>query len=189
MRNYPSTLTSSIIVPSRLVFFMWAVHSLNFFLGIYLGKFAIIPREPIGLIGIAMAPLIHVNHLHLISNTFPVLFLGTTLYYFYDRIANKVFLICYFITGALVWILGRPPSHVGASGLIYGLAFFLIFLGIFRKDIKSLLISLIIITFYWTLFYGIIPSNPVVSWESHLFGGMVGGASAYWFSKKGRIAN
>jgi len=136
MTNYPSTLTSSIIVPSRLVFFMWAVHSLNFFLGIYLGKFAIIPREPIGLIGIVMAPLIHVNHLHLISNTFPVLFLGTTLYYFYDRIANKVFLICYFITGALVWILGRPPSHVGASGLIYGLAFFLIFLGIFRKDIK-----------------------------------------------------
>ena len=168
---------------------MWLSFSVENFYGIDLGFLGIYPRTEMGLIGIITAPLVHGNIIHLVSNTLPFLILGTTLYYFYDRISRNVFLQCYFIPGVLVWLFARSSYHVGASGLIYALASFLIFLGLFRKDTRSILISIIIITFYWTLIYGILPENPKVSWESHVFGGLVGVGSAYLASKKKYVYN
>lgn len=184
------TFLGSIIVPSRLVFLMWLVFWIEQFLSHDLGFLGILPRTKFGLIGILTAPLIHGNIVHLISNTFPLLFLGTTVYFFYDVIARKVFLQCYFFTGLLVWGFARSSSfHIGASGLIYGLAAFLIFFGIFRKDLRSLLISVIILSFYWTLIYGILPNQPGISWESHIFGAAVGAAVAYVQSKRSKVAS
>jgi membrane associated rhomboid family serine protease len=68
--------------------------------------------------------------------------------------------------------------HIGASGLVYGIAFFLISYGIFKKDFKALLISIVVIFFYGSLVYGILPYQPGISWESHLFGAIVGLLSA-----------
>ncbi|MEO0333194.1 MAG: rhomboid family intramembrane serine protease, partial [Bacteroidota bacterium] len=89
-------------------------------------------------------------------------------------VANRVFLQCYFFTGILVWLFARTSIHIGASGLIYGIAFFLIFFGLFQRDFKSLLISIIILIFYGSIFYGVLPTQSYVSWESHLLGGLVG---------------
>ncbi len=180
-------ISSSIIVPSRLVFLMWAVYFLEITFHFSLSRFGLLPRTLSGLVGIFTAPLLHGSVSHLVSNTMPLLILGTVLYMFYDRIASRVFLQCYLLTGALVWLFARPSFHIGASGLIYGLAFFLIFFGLFRKDFKSLLISIITMLFYGYLFYGILPSQPYVSYESHLMGGIVGffnavraGAEKHW---------
>lgn len=167
-------IDKSFIVPSRFIFSMWVVFSLEFFLEVSFGVFGIYPRKFTGLIGIFAAPFLHGSMAHIISNTLPLLFLGTALYFLYDRIAKKVFLQCFFLTGILVWIFGRASYHIGASGLIFGLASFLIFFGLFRRDFKSLLISLIIFAIYNGLFYGILPTQPNVSWESHLFGALVG---------------
>lgn len=179
-----TTFSSSIVVPTRLVFLMWLTFTVEELYGISLSFLGIYPRELTGLIGIFTAPLIHDSLVHLGSNTFPILFLGPALYYFYHNVAREVFLQCYFITNLFVWILGRSSYHIGASGLIYGIASFLIFYGIFKKDMKSLLISLIVLSFYWTLIYGIFPNQPGVSWESHLFGGLVGAASAFLNSRR-----
>ena len=80
-----------------------------------------------------------------------------------------------FIGGALVWFLGRSSYHVGASGLIYGLAAFLIAFGIYKKKFVPLIISVFIaITYGITMLIGILPLFPGVSWEGHLFGAVAG---------------
>ena len=173
------TYSQAIIVPSRIVFFMWLVFFIEQYYSMDLGVWGIYPRKLIGMVGIISAPLLHGGLAHIVSNTFPLLFLGTTLYFFYDRIAARVWFNCWILTGALVWLLGRGAYHIGASGLIYGLASFLIFFGIFRRDIKSLIISIVIFLIYNTMFYGVLPSHPGISWESHLFGAIVGLFTAF----------
>ena len=168
----------------RFVFLMWLAFSIEFFLGFDFSGFGILPRTSYGLIGILTAPLIHGNSVHIISNTIPLLFLGWTLFFFYENIAKKVFVICYFLTNILVWAFARPSLHIGASGLVYGIAFFLIFYGFFKKDFKSLAISAILIFFYGGLVYGLFPNQPGISWESHLIGAIVGGYTALHFSQK-----
>jgi len=84
-----------------------------------------------------------------------------------------------------VWLFGRPLStHIGASGVVYALAFFLIFFGLFYRDFRSLAISVIVLLMYGGLFYGILPADPNISWESHLGGALVGVATAIMLSKK-----
>ena len=165
---------------------MWVVFYLEFILP--LANFGIVPRDSIGLIGIVSAPLLHGSLSHLVSNSVPLLFLGTVLFFFYPRIGGIVFIRCYFLTNILVWLFAlRASNHIGASGLVYGLAFFLIFLGIFRRDFLSILISVVILLMYGGVFYGILPSDPRISWESHLSGALVGIFTAVAFSSKKQV--
>jgi membrane associated rhomboid family serine protease len=173
----------SILVPARFVFIMWLAYVVDGYFTFSLKSLGIIPRSLEGLPGIFFSPFLHGDVGHLISNTIPVLFLGWTLFYFYHRIAKKVFYLCFFGTNILVWLFGRLSIHIGASGLIYGLASFLIFYGIFRKDIISLLISIVVILLYGGMMYGVLPLQYGVSWESHLFGALIGLALAMSLSK------
>jgi len=133
--------------------------------------------------------MIHGNFAHLVSNTFPLLFLGTLLYFFYDRIGGIVFFRCYFITNILVWLFSpRPSYHIGASGLIYGLGAFLILFGVLRQDFMSLAISIVIIVLYGSAFlYGVFPTDPRISWEAHLFGALTGTVTAFNLAGKKKI--
>lgn len=173
-------LWGSSIIPARLVFLMWVVFSLDNLYGINIGFLGIKPRSLEGLPGIFLGPMIHGNLSHLISNTVPLLFLGSALFFFYERIGGIVFFRCYFFTNILVWLLSpRMSYHIGASGLIYGLSSFLIFYGLLRKDFLSLLISIGVIIAYGGIFYGILPTDPRISWESHLAGAIVGMVTAF----------
>lgn len=183
MPQGPSILGSA-VVPFRLVFLMWLVFFLEITYQLPVSDLGIIPRTGIGLVGIVTAPLIHGSIYHLVSNTIPMLFLGAVLFFFYERIARQVFFRAYIWTNVLVWLFARPANHIGASGVVYALAFFLIFFGIFRRDILSILISLITLLLYGSVFYGVMPVDPRVSWESHLAGALVGIASAITFSAK-----
>lgn len=177
-------LSRSVVVPARLVFLMWAIYFFEVSWYIDLSMLGIIPRSLPGLLGVVFSPMLHGTFWHLTSNTFPLLFLGTTLYFFNERIADQVFFYCYFLTGFLVWLFARTSIHIGASGLIYGLAFFLIFYGFFKKDFRSLFISAIVLLMYGSLFYGLLPMQPGVSWESHLLGGIVGFTTALMYGRR-----
>jgi membrane associated rhomboid family serine protease len=179
---------SSTAIPLRLVFIMWCIFLIQEAYNLSFAGFGIFPRDLFGIIGIFTAPWIHGNMLHIVSNTIPLLFLGTTLFVFYSRIATKVFFQCYIYTGILVWMLARPTFHIGASGVVYAIAFFLIFFGMFRKDFRSLFISIVIVFFYGGLFYGILPTQPGISWESHLLGGITGTLCAVYYSKAKRVS-
>lgn len=177
-------MQASSLAPLRLVFLMWLLFTVEYYYpDIDLGFLGIYPRHLRGLIGIVTAPMVHGNFNHLISNTIPLLALGGTLYFFFPRLASRVFLHAYFFTNILVWVFGRPFYHIGASGLVYGLASFLIFYGLFKRNFKSVLISVVVIFFYGGLIYGLSPLNQNVSWESHLMGALVGVVTAFLFSR------
>ncbi|HYG38448.1 MAG TPA: rhomboid family intramembrane serine protease [Cytophagales bacterium] len=184
-----SRLNHSLFFPLRFVVLLWLVYILELLLHMDLGLiFGIYPRQAFGIIGIFTSPLIHGNLMHLFSNSVPLLVLGSLLYFFYDRIAAVVFFNCYFLTGALVWIFARPFIHIGASGVIYGIAFFLLFIGIFRKDFLSVLISLGVAFFYGGMIWGVLPGIPGISWESHLIGAIVGVFTAFKYGNSNKIS-
>jgi membrane associated rhomboid family serine protease len=179
---------ASSVIPFRLVFLMWAAFYVEQFYGWPLSYFGIVPWTFMGLIGILTGPMLHGSLDHLISNTVPLLFLGTVLFFFYERIGRVVFFRAYFWTNIMVWLFGRhDANHIGASGVVYGLAFFLIFFGIFRRDFTSLLISIVVIMLYGGVIYGILPTDPRVSWESHFAGALVGIYTAIGFSAKKNV--
>lgn len=181
-------LWGSSIIPARLVFLMWLAFTLQYLYGFNLTLLGIKPRTIEGLAGILFAPMIHGSRTHLVSNTVPLLILGTVLFFFYERIGRTVFVRCYFFTNILVWLLSpRMSYHIGASGLIYGLSAFLIFFGFLRRDFLSLLISIGVILAYGGIFYGILPMDNGVSWESHLAGAIVGTLTAFNLKDKKSI--
>jgi len=161
----------SMLIPGVFVFLMWLVKIIEFLFDLDLSKFGIYPFSPEGLPGIIFSPFIHANFGHLFNNSLPLFFLGTALFYFYSEIAVKVSLWTYFLTGMLVWLAGRNAWHIGASGLIYGLASFLFFSGIIRKYFRLVALSLLIVFLYGSMVWGIFPNiYKDVSWESHMLG-------------------
>ncbi|MCK6617983.1 MAG: rhomboid family intramembrane serine protease [Cyclobacteriaceae bacterium] len=182
------SLLGSSVIPLRLVFLMWLFFFIEANFSLHFSEYGIWPRSAVGLVGVFLAPMLHGDLLHLLSNTFPLLFMGALLFYFYPRIAGRVFFRAYFWTNILVWLFARPANHIGASGVVYGLAFFLIFFGLFRRDVISLMISIVTIILYGGVFYGVLPSDPFISWESHFGGALVGIASAITFSDKKKIS-
>lgn len=140
-----------------------------------LSRFGIVPRTQQGLIGIVTAPFLHANIRHLISNTLPLLVLLLVLFSFYPKKAVSVVIISILLGGLLVWLLGRNANHIGASGLIYGLAAFLIVNGFNEQKNIPILISIAVAVIYGGMFWGLFPSfRAYISWEAHLFGAIAG---------------
>ncbi|SHJ42031.1 rhomboid family intramembrane serine protease [Reichenbachiella agariperforans] len=182
-----STYRRSSVIPLRMAFVMWLLFTYQFYSGHDLGFLGIYPRHLLGLIGVLVSPLVHGDVNHIMSNTVPLILLGAVLFHFYPLIARVVFVNSYLATGLLVWLFGREFFHIGASGVIYSLAFFLMLFGLFRKDKKSLLISIIVVVVYGGLVYGLMPNDPQTSWESHVFGAGVGTSLAFVFRNRARV--
>lgn len=161
---------------------IWLIKLIEIGFNIDLSEFGILPRTVHGSVGIFLAPFIHGDFYHLMSNSVPILLLGSFLFYFYYRIAFKVILLIYLTTGIWVWVAARDAYHIGASGIVYGLITFLLFSGFLRKDRSSLAISFIILLLYGgTFFMGVLPQDPSISWESHLMGAVAGILCAFYF--------
>jgi membrane associated rhomboid family serine protease len=175
----------SLVFPVLFVIVIWLIFILDQSLELELHFNGLFPRKLSGLKGIAFFPLIHGSLKHLIANTFPLLVLGTGIFYFYRGLAVRVFLISYFVTGIAMWIFARPSYHIGASGLIYSLAGFLFLSGVLRRHIGLMAVSLIIVFQYGSLVWGIFPLEEQVSWEGHLLGLVVGSGLAIMYRKLG----
>ncbi len=183
---YRKKLLLSMIIPGIFVFFMWLVKLIEVLFEIDLSRFGIYPLTLQGLPGILFSPFIHANLTHLFSNTLPLFFLSVALFYFYSEVALKVFIWTYFLTGLLVWLAGREAWHIGASGVVYGLASFLFFSGIIRRYFRLIALSLLIVFLYGSMVWGLFPGvYKNVSWESHMLGFFSGVVLAVWYRKKG----
>ena len=176
-------LLESFLVPLIFPAILWIVHSLSVLLNIDFSNLGLLPRNWPGIIGIITAPLIHANYSHLISNTFPLIISGWVIFFFYNKISQLLFIFIYVVTGITVWLFAREVYHIGASGIVYGFVSFLFFSGIFRKDNKSIALSLIITFLYGGMVWGILPGMKDISWESHLFGALTGLIAAFIFRK------
>lgn len=147
--------------------FQFSVHQLG-----------ILPRSLRGMTGILLSPLIHASFSHLLSNTLPILILIWVLFFFYAKIAFRSFFLLWIVSGVFTWLIGRDLYHIGASGLIFSLAFFLFFSGIFRKHIPLVAVSMILAFVYGSMVWSIFPFaelvNEQLSWEGHLAGAIAG---------------
>jgi membrane associated rhomboid family serine protease len=167
---------------------MWLVTILANVYGHEIGKFGIYPGKLSGLAGVFITPFLHKDFVHLLSNTFPFLILSAMIFYSYRKVSVWVLAGSIIITGLATWLLARPAYHIGASGVVYAMASFLLFSGVFRRDRSSGAISFVIMFLYSSMLYGIFPSDEKISWESHALGGFTGLLLAFVFRHVNRPA-
>ena len=161
-----------------------AIEVINFFTGRALNNYGLIPREGAGLLGIFTSPLLHGSIWHFFSNIIPFALFSFLLLQHGTSRYIQVTITCTVISGVLVWLFARSAVHVGASGLIYGYFGYLVLAGLMSKKFKLIIISLFVGIAYGTLIFGVLPVGRYISWESHLFGLLVGLGYAYAVHKK-----
>jgi membrane associated rhomboid family serine protease len=86
-----------------------------------------------------------------------------------------VSLIVALVSGAGTWLTAPGGSvTVGASGVVFGYATYLISRGLFNRKLVELGLGLVVlVVFGGALLYDLIPHTGI-SWEAHLFGGIGG---------------
>jgi membrane associated rhomboid family serine protease len=143
-----------------------------------LDRYGIHPRTLDGAWGILLAPLLHAGWLHLAANTVPFVVLGWLV--MLRRLSDFVVVtaLAILVGGLGVWVFGAANSiHVGASGLIFGYLGYLLARGYFERSVWALLLGVVALVMYGGVLWGVLPGQPGVSWEGHLFG-FVGGVAA-----------
>ena len=173
----------AMMLPLFLIFILYIIKILEVGMDWDFTRLGVYPMEQKGMFGIFAHPLIHSNFAHLFANTLPLFFLTWCLFYFYRGIAPYIFFIIWIGCGAITFIIGKPGWHIGASGVIYGLAFFLFFRGLLRKYAPLIAILLLVTFLYgglvWQMFPYFTPANT--SWEGHLSGAIMGSLCAFAF--------
>lgn len=156
-------------------------------LGADFHKAGIMPRDFSHSWSILSYIFIHADWGHLLNNSISFIVLATCLFYFYKQLSYSVLFISWILSGIILWLIGRESWHIGASGLIYSIAFFLFFSGLIRKHIPLIAISLVITFLYGSMVWHLFPwkVNDPISWEGHLAGGITGLVLSIIFRKSG----
>ncbi|MDO5571478.1 MAG: rhomboid family intramembrane serine protease [Bacteroidales bacterium] len=179
----------SAAIPLFVLLFIWFIYLLQWGFNLSFTHYGIYPREANGWKGIYFSFFIHADLRHIFANSSAIFILLWILYYFFKDIANIVFPLCLVVSGLVTFIIGRPAYHIGASGTIYALFFFLIVSSLYRKNRKLTAISLMTVFIYGGLVWNMTPItqiiDPSISWEGHLSGAITGTILAFLFRKKG----
>ena len=161
------------------VVLLWLIHALNAALGLEASLSGIQPRQWSGLAGIVFAPLVHADFEHLVANSAPLVVLIATMLYLYPASVPPTLAAVWLLPGLAVWLFGEVHSvHFGASGLVYGLAGFVLVAGVLRRDRRALAASLVVWFLYGSIVWGVLPIRPRMSWETHLSAAVFGVACA-----------
>ncbi|HEY2252299.1 MAG TPA: rhomboid family intramembrane serine protease [Planctomycetaceae bacterium] len=149
-----------------------------------LGGFGLVPRRARGVVGIFTMPFLHANLGHLLANLSALVVLLGFVFAFHSKRLPEVVVRVILFGGILLWLFGRQANHVGASGLVYGLAAFVLVSGIVQRKFLPVAAAIGVAVMYGSsLFWGLVPADPGISWDGHLAGGLVG---AFVGRKKGR---
>ena len=180
-------IKQSFIIALWAVAIIWAVYVLNII--VFFAEFkglGIRPRETWGLIGIPLSPFLHASWGHLIGNSISLFILTFLIVQFYNKLWIPVTIFSISLGGFAVWLFaGENTVHIGASGVIFSYIGFLLFSGIFRRSPKAIIIGVIILLMYGgTLLFGVLPQQPGISWQGHMFGAIAGIIAAYMYRNK-----
>lgn len=179
--NDARRLRRSFFIAASFATFLWLVKLVEITFNLNLTLYGVYPLRASGLWGILWAPLIHGSLSHVFANTLPIVILGTALLYGYPRSAKIVIPVIYIGSGVGVWLFGRGAYHIGASGLTLGMMLFVFTIGVLRWDKRAIALALIVSFLYGSAIWGIFPGDPLISYESHLFGAVIGVALAIVF--------
>lgn len=177
-------LLESLKLPVIFIMVIWAIHIYQYVFGLRWGFLGVYPRKVFGLKGIFTSPFIHGDFSHLFNNTIPFFVLSTMTIYFYRKVAVRSIAMIYILTGLAVWLLARETFHIGLSGVVFGLFGFVLGNGIFRRNIRSIVLALIVFLLYSGMLVGLFPTEEGVSWESHASGFVIGLFTAYFYKEE-----
>lgn len=163
---------------------LWLINILNWITGSRLNILGIYPRNLFGLVGIPFSPLLHGNFSHLFFNSIPLFALGLILLARGPDVFFQVTMAVTLLGGLGVWLFGRKSLHIGASGVISGYFGFLLATAYFNPSMISILLALLVIYYFGSIFFGIFPQEEKISWESHLLGFLSGIAYAFWWKNQ-----
>lgn len=177
----------SLVFPGFFLVLLWEVKFFEMAMDLSFVQGGVYPRKLSGLKGILFSPMIHGDWKHLVDNSMPVFLLSVALFYFYRDIAYKIWFLIYLIAGILLWGIGRQAYHIGASGLIYGLAAFLFLSGVIRRVRSLMAISLLVVFWYGSMVWGLLPFDFEVSFEAHITGVVSGVILALVYRDQGPL--
>jgi membrane associated rhomboid family serine protease len=172
---------------AALVAVMWAVEAVNALDSYRLDREGIVPRSLSHLDGVIFAPFLHASFSHLLSNTVPFVILGIAIALAGAGRLLLVTLIVALVSGLGTWLTAPGGSEtVGASGVVFGYATYLISRGVFDRRIAEIALGILVALFFGTaLLYSLIPHSGI-SWQAHLFGGVGGVAAAAALARPAR---
>lgn len=167
-------------VNGTLVALMWVLEAIDTFTRNSLDRFGITPRRLSELGDVFLAPWLHFGWAHLIGNSVPFLVLGILIYVSGRFQYVTTLIVTIIASGLTVWLISPAWSNTaGASGIIFGFLTYLLIRGLFTKDIKQILIAVLVFAVYGGVLWGVLPTSAGVSWQAHL-GGAGGGILSAW---------
>jgi membrane associated rhomboid family serine protease len=177
-RDTPGLRVTVLLLFVGLMWFVWFLDLLSPWARSAAGT-GIVPRTWDGLDGIVVAPFIHANLDHLLSNSLPILVLGGLILLRGVAEFGFVILVSMLIAGLGTWAFGAGNAqHIGASGVLFGFFGYLLFRAAFDRRLSSAVITLVVASAYGTAFvYSLVPEESV-SWSGHFFGFLGGFAAA-----------
>ncbi len=181
-RILPPNPVQALIVIGSFTALLYLIEVVDAALSGRLDGFGIQPRTLGGLDGVLWAPLLHHGWSHLFANTLPVLLFG------FLAMSNgigqwvAVTLTIWLFSGLGVWLVGGDGTTVGASGLAFGWLAFLLVRGLFNRAIGQILVAVVLFLYWGSTLLGVLPGDPGVSWQGHLFGAIAGILAAWLVS-------
>jgi len=181
-RILPPNPVQALIVIGSFTALLYLIEVVDAAMSGRLDGFGIQPRTLGGLDGVLWAPLLHHGWAHLFANTLPVLLFG------FLAMSNgvgqwvAVTLTIWLFSGLGVWLVGGDGTTVGASGLAFGWLAFLLVRGLFNRAIGQILVAVVLFLYWGSTLLGVLPGDPGVSWQGHLFGAIAGILAAWLVS-------
>lgn len=163
----------------KVMALLWGIQIINALAGYRLNYLGLVPRTPLGLIGIVTSPFLHGSYEHLFMNSMVLFILLNLMLIFGTHTCLIATLYIMAMSGGLIWCFGRRAIHVGASSVIMGYWGFLLVSAYHMGSMFSILIAIVCLYYFSSLIFNIFPMDKRSSWEGHLFG-LVAGVVTVW---------
>ncbi|WP_137293679.1 rhomboid family intramembrane serine protease [Nocardioides dongxiaopingii] len=166
---------------------LWLVEVVDALADHRLDRYGVRPRSDEGLVGILLAPLLHGGWLHLEANTLPVLVLLFLVLATGVARGLQATAVIWVVGGLGVWLVAPSGTvHLGASVLIFGWLVHLVLRGVVSRRAREILLGVVLLVAYGSVLVGVLPGEPGVSWQGHLFGALGGALAAFLLAERER---
>ncbi|MCR6032214.1 rhomboid family intramembrane serine protease [Nocardioides sp. zg-579] len=181
------TWVRAALISVGFVALLWLIEAWDAISPQDLDTYGVRPRDDDGLVGVALAPVLHGGWDHLAGNTLPVLVLGFLVLVGGTARGLAATAIIWVVGGLGVWLTAPTYSiHLGASVLVFGWLVYLMLRGVFTRSAGEIILGIVLFLAYGGLLLGVLPGQPGVSWQGHLFGAVGGALAAVWVDRRSR---
>jgi membrane associated rhomboid family serine protease len=182
------TWARAAILSVGFVALLWLIEILDAVWSRDLDAYGVRPRDDEGLVGVALAPVLHGGWDHLSGNTVPVLVLAFLVLVGGTGRGLAATAVIWLVGGLGVWLTAPASSiHLGASVLVFGWLVYLMVRGVFTRSAGEIILGIVLFLAYGGLLLGVLPGQPGVSWQGHLFGAVGGALAAAWVDRRERL--